>query len=71
MGVLNRMIKQKDSNTNGKSAATCKNEKKTGEGPIHILKCALYIIYITWFYLVFVVCRISVLTGMYFLTTGA
>jgi hypothetical protein len=28
MGVLNRMIKKKGSNTKGKSAATCKNEKK-------------------------------------------
>jgi hypothetical protein len=70
MGVLNRMIKQKDSNTKGKSAATRKNEK-TGKGPIGIFKCALYIIYITWFHLVFVVCRISALTGLYFLTIGA
>jgi hypothetical protein len=40
MGVLNILIKEKSSNTKGKSAATCKNEK-TGEGPIDSLKCAL------------------------------
>jgi hypothetical protein len=28
MGVLNRMIKEKGSNREGKSAATCKNEKQ-------------------------------------------
>jgi hypothetical protein len=70
MGVLNRMIKKKGSNTKGKSAATCKNEKKTGKGPIDSFKCVLCIISITWVNLVFVVCRISVLTGLYFLTTG-
>jgi hypothetical protein len=69
MGVLNKMIKEKGSTRKGKSAATCKNEK-TGEGTIDSLKCALYIISIIWFHLVFVVYRISALTGLYFFTAG-
>jgi hypothetical protein len=65
MGVLNRMIKEKGTNIEGKSVATCK-KWKTGEGPIDSLKYVIYIISIIWFHLAFVVCRISALTGLYF-----